>query len=60
MKPFAETILYLQGLIIILKKMQSNQLKDKDYANTNVGFLNDIMNNFLVDKLLFFLILPYQ
>ena len=45
MKPFAETILYLQGLIIILKKMQSNQLKDKDYANTNVGFLNDIKTN---------------
>ena len=45
MKPFGETILYLQGLVIILKKMQSNQLNDEDYANTNIGFLNDIKVN---------------
>jgi hypothetical protein len=41
MKQFAEAILYLKSLIVILESL-SNKKDDDNYIKVNIGILNDV------------------
>tara|TARA_R110002020_G_scaffold58052_1_gene159377 strand:+ start:2533 stop:2715 length:183 start_codon:yes stop_codon:yes gene_type:complete len=52
MKPYQETILYLQSLIVILESLQNGNPTDKEYSKTQLGILNDVSKN--ISKLIKF------